>query len=75
MSPTGFPYLYLRGSVYYFRIRIPADLIFCFDGRREIRLSLRTKEPHLAHYRAMRTLVAVSDIFARLRNEAGGGDA
>ena len=48
MSPTGFPYLYLRGSVYYFRIRIPADLIFCFDGRREIRLSLRTKEPHLA---------------------------
>ncbi len=63
-------YVFRRGNVFHFRLRIPADLVARFDGRREVRLSLRTTDPELARYRALRAYLDLQDLFARLRAES-----
>lgn len=49
--------LYRRGAVYYYRQRVPNDLIPCV-GKRELRYSLGTADPQLAVKR-LRTLLGV----------------
>ncbi len=41
------PFKHPRSSVYYFRVRVPADLVGLV-GRTEIKVSLGTKDPSLA---------------------------
>lgn len=50
--PQNPGYLYLRGSVWWFRSAIPSQLRATF-GRSEIRLSLRTSSKRLARDRAL----------------------
>jgi hypothetical protein len=44
MDMSKHPRLQRRGAVYWFRVKIPKDLIAHF-GRREIAYSLRTSDP------------------------------
>jgi hypothetical protein len=68
-------HLYQRGRIFYFRIRVPTDLVSHFSGRRDIRVSLRTSDPIVARYRALKSTLAFTDLFADLRRSDQGGDA
>ena len=37
-------HLMQRGQTWYIRLRIPADLIFAYDGKIEIQRSLKTRD-------------------------------
>lgn len=41
------PFKHPKTGVYYFRVRVPVDLVIQF-GKKEIKVSLRTKDPSLA---------------------------
>jgi integrase len=56
-----------RGSVYYFRRRIPLDLIAAHDGQREVTYSLKTKDRSEAERRARKASVALDDEWTRTR--------
>jgi hypothetical protein len=43
---TKHPRLRRRGAVYWFRCKIPVDLIEHYKGKQEINESLRTKDPN-----------------------------
>ena len=45
-------YLQRRGNVYQFRVRVPHDLVRDYDGRAEIKVSLKTSDVRLARERA-----------------------
>lgn len=47
MLPTGL-HRHPKTGVYYYRQRIPADILSCYSGRREVICSLRTKSRHEA---------------------------
>lgn len=59
-------YLLLRPSGYTFRLVIPKHLRRNFDGRGEIRRSLRTHDPRLAHAWSGALLLAYHAVIARV---------
>lgn len=54
-----------RGATYYYRQRVPRPLQAYFDGRREIKVSLRTRDPKEARYRARIICAHVETVFTR----------
>lgn len=62
------PYLVRRGQTYYFRQRIPVDLVRHYDGRTEIRKSLKTTDRAEARTHAYGLAHHYGEEFARLRN-------
>ncbi|TLM67220.1 MAG: site-specific integrase [Deltaproteobacteria bacterium] len=61
-----FPYLHQSSSYYYFRIRIPSDLLEWFDHH-EIKRSLRTKNHQLAKSQAVALTYKAEQLFSLLR--------
>jgi hypothetical protein len=57
-----------RGSVYYFRRRIPNDLLDHYEGKREIVRSLGVKDRAEATVRARKVSVDLDDEWQRLRS-------
>lgn len=57
-----------RGSVYYFRRRIPNDLLDHYEGKREIVRSLGVKDRAEATMRARKVSVDLDDEWQRLRS-------
>ncbi|WP_454734186.1 DUF6538 domain-containing protein [Cupriavidus pauculus] len=57
-----------RNGVYYFRKKIPADLVAIY-GKREIIYSLRTKDRPMAARLALRAAVQLDDEFSLKRGE------
>ncbi|MCA3184774.1 MULTISPECIES: DUF6538 domain-containing protein [unclassified Cupriavidus] len=57
-----------RNGVYYFRKKIPVDLVAAY-GRREIIYSLRTKDRPMAARLALRAAVQLDDEFSLKRGE------
>jgi integrase len=55
-----------RGSVYYFRARVPDDLALRL-GRRELKVSLRTTDGRIARAQVARFRARAYDLFERLR--------
>jgi integrase len=64
-----------KGSIYYFRKRIPADLLDAYDGRLECAVSLKTKNLSIAQHRASIELKRLTAEFARKRSELDLGKA
>ncbi|KAG0163222.1 hypothetical protein DFQ30_000515, partial [Apophysomyces sp. BC1015] len=56
-----------RGSVYYFRRKIPLDLIARYNGKKEIMRSLRTSDRRDAERMAREVGVQIDREFAQLR--------
>jgi integrase len=65
-------YLQKRGSTYQFRIRVPADIVG-FLGRREIKASLKTRDPAEARRLAKLKAVETENLFASFRVAHLGG--
>ena len=57
-----------RNGVYYFRKRVPADLIAIY-GKREVIYSLRTKDRPIAGRLALRAAIRLDDEFSLKRGE------
>lgn len=57
-----------RGTTYYFRARVPSDLVARL-GRAELKRSLRTKEASTARTRGARARALAEDLFGRIRGE------
>jgi len=55
-------------GVYYFRLRVPADLAEWFDGRGELRKSLKTKERRNARMQSARHVERAERTFALMRS-------
>lgn len=55
-------------GVYYFRLRVPADLAHWFAGRGELRRSLKTKERRHARLQSARHLERADKTFALMRS-------
>ncbi|TSK08800.1 MAG: site-specific integrase [Geobacter sp.] len=60
------PYLEKRGPVYYFRVRVPDDLLHLFPGK-QIRISLKTKRSDSAGRLVKEWEERADRIFTRLR--------
>jgi hypothetical protein len=56
-----------RGAVYYFRLRVPADLVAVI-GRKELRRTLAASRPEEARPRGARLLAAARRLFTALRS-------
>src|SRR4029077_4496871 len=56
-----------RGRIYYFRFRVPRDLI-CRTCRRELSRSLGTSDPSVARRRAAVVATAIPHLWMSLRN-------
>ena len=65
---TDIPYLTRRGSTFYFRLRVPCDLIPVF-GRRELLRSLRTREETQATHMVQAIANQAETTFATLRHQ------
>lgn len=61
-------HLIRRGAIYYYRRRVPADLIEAM-GKKEIQQSLGTSDPKEAARLSRKVAVEFDDKFERLRNE------
>ena len=66
------PRLQKRGSVYYLRVKVPADLRDTM-GKREVRESLRTSDPREALKLVRKRSVEVDEIFDAHRRKPGSG--
>ena len=64
-----------RGSVYYFRRKIPLDLIAYYDGKKEVMQSLRTSDKREAEKLAREEGVRLDREFAQLRQLGNNDDA
>jgi len=60
-------YLVRRGATYYFRIRIPQDLIKHYDDKDELKVSLRTNDRFEAAQRAREKAIQLHDEFDERR--------
>lgn len=60
-------HLELRGPVFWFRRKIPLDLLQLYNGKREIRHSLRTRDRSEATRRARVRVVELDEEFAQKR--------
>jgi len=67
------PHIETRGRVYWYRRLIPADLISAYDGSREIRQSLNTKNPKVAERLARLKSVELDHQFDRKRSQLAAG--
>lgn len=63
-----------RGARYYYRRRIPTDLLPLFEGRKEIQQALGTSDPKVAAVAARRVAVETDNLFETRRAEARGID-
>ncbi|WP_207000865.1 site-specific integrase [Trinickia mobilis] len=68
-------HLVKRGSVYYFRRKIPLDLIAHYDGKKEVMRSLRTSDKREAEKLAREEGVRLDREFAQLRGPGRNADA
>lgn len=69
-------YLFKRGTVYYFRIKIPVDLAWHYSSKKEIKSSLKTQDRQEA-VRRMRAALAKAESdfeYARQLNAKATGD-
>ena len=66
MPKPALTYLTRRGSVYWFRMAVPIDLVERI-GRREIKVSLRTCSLAVARLRCQRLGSAILQLIARVR--------
>ena len=66
MPKPALTYLTRRGSVYWFRMAVPLDLVERV-GRREIKASLRTSSPAVARLRCQALGSAILRLIARAR--------
>lgn len=57
-----------RGDAYYFRVRVPSDLLNTFHGRRQIWRSLHTKQIEIAKERRIILGNRISNFFSVLRS-------
>lgn len=64
--------LHKRGPTYYIRVKIPAGLRRFYDGKQEIKFSLRTKDPREAAILARQHSVAIDQEFEARRHASGG---
>lgn len=64
-----------RGRIYYARVRIPTDLIAAFDGRQELKISLRTSVRSEAIPLVRRFSAQCTDLFEQRRRELQSGGA
>ena len=62
------PYLWRREATYYFRRRVPLDVVEAF-GKSVVKVSLETTDRHLAIERLFEESARYEDIFRRLRDE------
>ena len=67
MPKPALTYLTRRGSVYWFRMAVPIDLVERV-GCREIKGSLRTRSPAIARLRCQRLGSAILQLIARVRS-------
>lgn len=58
-----------RGSTYYYRRRIPLDLVAAHSGQREVTYSLQTKDRSEAERKARRASVLLDDEWFKLRRK------
>lgn len=65
----GQTHLQKRGSQYYFRIRIPLDLLPHYDGKRELKASLRTADKREATRMCQLRALEANSEFDRLRHQ------
>jgi len=61
------PHLETRGTVFWYRRKIPLDLLSAYDGKREIRHSLHTRDYDDAECKARKRSVELDDEFALRR--------
>lgn len=66
----GATYLFRRGSVYYYRRRVPDDLLGQFNGKQFIVFSLRTKEKSVAAALCRERAVEFDALIARAKLDA-----
>lgn len=59
-----------RGSVYYFRAKVPADLLAHYAPKKEITFSLRTSDPKAAARLVRLESVKLDQAFAQIRQQA-----
>ena len=67
MPKPALTYLTRRGSVYWFRMAVPIDLVERV-GCREIKGSLRTRSPAIARLRCQRLGSVILQLIARVRS-------
>ena len=68
MPKPALTYLTRRGSVFWFRMAVPKDLIGRRVGCREIKGSLRTRSPAIARLRCQRLGSAILQLIAWVRS-------
>jgi hypothetical protein len=56
--------------IWYYRVRIPSDLVQAFDGKAELKVSLKTTDYAQAKRTRDRVAVTFNDLFASKRTEA-----
>jgi hypothetical protein len=71
--PTGHTRLRVRGAAYYFRCKIPADLLAHYAPRGEIKFSLKTNDRREAERRVRSEAVYASSISSLRRCGVAGG--
>ena len=64
-TPT--PYLRKGGHIWQFRLRIPADLLPFYNGRKEITCSLKTKDSDTAQERSRLKSIELDQEFREKR--------
>lgn len=67
-------HLVRRGARYYYRRRVPADLLSFSEGRKELQRALGTADPKEAAVAARRVAVEMDEMFEAWRAEARGID-
>ena len=70
--PTGYTRLWRCGSTYYFRCKIPEDLLAHHAPRIEIKFSLKTTDRREAERRVRLESVKLDQEFAALRRKGAG---